>query len=92
MKIRIGFVSNSSSSSFIIRKDCISASQADKVRDHDGDGDGEAWIITEDETRIAGHTFMDNFDMETFLERIGVEENHIEWGGWGYESPLGVCE
>lgn len=86
MKIRIGFVSNSSSSSFIIKKWYISAYQADKIRNHSLSGleyaDTDAWSINEDEETISGRTFMDSFDMHNFLESIGINMDNVKWSEW----------
>jgi len=82
MKLRSGFVSNSSSASFVVEKGKISNWQLDAIRDHlyyakeflrwEGDFDGEWWPIEEDEICIEGHTSMDNFDMLSFLKAICV--------------------
>ena len=87
MKTRIAFVSNSSSSSFIISKKKLTAEQLDKIRNHDELGEemgiahakGWAWEIREQDDMISGETWMDNFDMEEFMQRIGVPDSSIEW-------------
>ena len=94
MKTRLGFVSNSSSSSFVLNKSKLTVDQIYKIRDHfavakelakdnkDWVGtyirEEDAWGIKEDEDRIALFTFMDNFDIWFFLTEIGVSENIIE--------------
>lgn len=88
MKTRIAFVSNSSSASFIIGKKNLTAEQLDKIRNHDELGEEMgiahakdwAWEIREQDDMIAGETWMDNFDMREFMERIGVPDSIIEWG------------
>lgn len=73
MKNRLGFVSNSSSSSFIIKKESISQGQLEKLLDHciyeKYGAIDDAWNIDlgEEECKyIIGYTDMDNFDMESF--------------------------
>jgi hypothetical protein len=88
MKTRSGFVSNSSSSSFLISKHTLSPHQINLILDHIKHGPEffieycepeSAWSIEETKYYIKGHTMMDNFDMDTYLERIGVDEEAIEW-------------
>ena len=86
MKIREGFVSNSSSSSFIINKCNITDAQLQKIREHSYWGEiykipytNEEWEIKETENTISGYTTMDNFDMDYFLTIIGVFKHVINW-------------
>lgn len=88
MKTRTGFVSNSSSSSFIIQLDEISVAQLNKIQNHIQFGrklginwcsDHNAWSIDVNGNEVRGETFMDNFDMAEFLTRIGVKDNQIKW-------------
>ena len=39
------------------------------------------WEVEETEDEVIGRTGMDNFDMRSFLEAIGVDEKDIEWDG-----------
>ena len=88
MKKRIGFVSNSSSSSFVIAKTALTEEQIESIKNHSTlgaeygipYGDEWGWTIEEDEHTIEGYISMDNFDMDEFLEKIGVDSNHIKWG------------
>lgn len=94
MKIRLGFVSNSSSSSFILSKKNLSKEQIEKIKAHitwDGythhsqlsiDSTGyvwDAWNISEDEESMMGSTSMDNFPMDEFLESIGVNKMDVNF-------------
>lgn len=83
MKLRPGFVSNSSSSSFVIPLRVLSAKQVSMIKSH-ADSEGcenyDAWDITENEFSVDGSTSMDNFDMHYFLTHlVGVDSNDIEW-------------
>ncbi len=93
MKIKIEFITNSSSASFTILKKNLSAAQADLIKNHIAESNnfilhrgpqhqiynspGDAWQIIETEDSIEGYTSMDNFDMDWFLEKIGVADRHI---------------
>ena len=90
MKIRTGFVSNSSSSSFVISKHYLSPDQIAKIYNHidaakEAGMDAkwfceyDAWNIKEDEDNISGETSMDNFCMSEFLEKIGISSTYITW-------------
>ena len=87
MKIRTGFVSNSSSSSFLILKRDLTEQQIIQIRDHatlvigmiDLGNTDQPWNIEEDDLIIEGATVMDNFDMRQYLDRIGVASQHIRW-------------
>ena len=37
------------------------------------------WDISEDDENIEGYTYLDNFDMDEFLEKIGVDKSKIDW-------------
>jgi len=80
MKIRAGFVSNSSSSSFVINKANLNYEQIDQILNHIDVAGDEAWRIREDYARIFGDTCMDNFDMDKFLRDIGVKDEYVTWG------------
>lgn len=87
MKRRDGFVSNSSSSSFAIRKKDLTADQIYKIRHHSEEGKWlnmefaeDAWEIRQNGRFIFGDTAMDNFDMFDFLARIGVPSSVIRSG------------
>ena len=91
MKVRNGFVSNSSSSSFMISRDNVSLSQIDKImnceevakdmKDLDCLEDSKLWDITISTNFIIFDTYMDNFDMKRFLLNIGIPKEAFskEW-------------
>lgn len=94
MKVRLGFVSNSSSSSFTIPRDKLTSVQVDLIENHieaartipylhecacPQDSLNFAWDIFADDEEVRGSVDMDNFDMGKFLELIGVPDEHIIW-------------
>jgi len=83
MKKRDGFVSNSSSSSFIISKKYLSIDQIAKIKDNRNCGheyaDSDYWNIEEDEATLRGQTFMDNFYIDNYMEEIGVDMPKVKW-------------
>ena len=86
MKLRTGFVTNSSSSSFTIAKSNLTDDQIDKIKNHIEAAKElemktfyDSWDITETNHKISGFTLMDNFDMEKFLLLIGVAREDVEW-------------
>ena len=85
MKLRNGFVSNSSSSSFVIPLFKISGKQLVDIENHSEHTD-DPWHITVNALTVEGYTDMDNFDMHEFLKNIGIEENVVEWERNKYEN------
>lgn len=97
MKIRTAFVSNSSSSSFIISKNILSPKQIQSIYNHieesgyhDWDEDmgmdyiySDRWLLREENGFIIGTTWLDNFDMSDWFEKIGVPLKEVVWGDIG---------
>lgn len=71
MKIRRGFVSNSSSSSFILDKKQMTDNQMEMMRKYINPS-SEWWDITEDENEFQGYTLMDNGDMRNYFKKINL--------------------
>lgn len=75
MKNRYGFVSNSSSSSFVIKdKNKISPFQYEKIMNHREIAGRYAWDITETDTSLECETYMNNFDLEEYVRILGVTQ------------------
>jgi hypothetical protein len=85
MKKRMGFVSNSSSSSFIIRAKNLTAAQFEQIKKQNSEQGYDAWDIEYyehgheannyyydhvDEPFYLFKTGMDNFDLEDYIEEV----------------------
>lgn len=86
MKLRTGFVTNSSSSSFTIARSDLTDKQIEKIKNYFeaakevGMNDfDDWWDINETNFNISGFTCMNNGDMLKFLRLIGVDRDNIEW-------------
>ncbi len=76
MKIRQGFISNSSSSSFCVPLCKLKLKQFYQILHHHPKGGRyfaeDAWDIEVKHGVLYGWTSMDNFDMAAYLDKIGV--------------------
>ena len=87
MKIRSGFVSNSSSSSFVVSTDALSASELMrllKYQDVDGvpvDEYRDLWQITVDKDKglVEGWTNMDNGDLDEYLKKQHIDNSKFTY-------------
>lgn len=92
MKIRQGFVSNSSSSSFVILKDNLTPEMISHIENHieyakenfhqfSYADEDDSWSVNEKGRTIELYTYLDNFDMHEFLILLGVPEDDIVYSG-----------
>lgn len=94
MKVRKDFVTNSSSSSFIIAKRYLDEDQIEAIRKHYTLGKKMGLInskwdfpysIEENDDFITGYVDMDNFAMGKFLDKIEVNSNNVNWGEYPFD-------
>ena len=86
MKLRSGFVSNSSSASFILLKKYLTEEQIKKILsydmkeiEHEG-GYGECWSIKDEEDIIRGITSMDNGILNDIIREMNPPMKALlEW-------------
>ncbi len=89
MKNRSGFVSNSSSSSFIVNLNELTAREALRLMEYpsavvesaEQRGWKDSWTIEVnlDQNRISGWTAMDNGDLGEYLEKWGIDDKKFSW-------------
>lgn len=86
MKIRNGFVSNSSSASFVIKLNKLTEQQIEMIKNHRFWGkiygveySDDEWSISINDETISGYTTMANFSITKFLDKIGVERKFLNY-------------
>ena len=89
MKTRQGFVSNSSSSSFVIKLSDMTDEQTEQITNHAQSqqfkkdswlSSSDKWKIDINETHLSGFTFMTNFDLQDFMINVlGIDQSLIKW-------------
>jgi hypothetical protein len=78
MKTRYGFVSNSSSSSFVVSKSDLSESQIQEILRpatsvEDPWNSWRSWSLLETDTIISGDTDFDNYQYSDRFKSMGIE-------------------
>ncbi len=76
MKVRAGFVANSSSSSFRVSLEDITVKQLQQIQEA---AKGTEWDISVGEDSVSGYTIIDNFSMRSLFREIGVDMEKVEW-------------
>ena len=83
MKYRQGFVSNSSSASFVVPKSKLSESEISALLAYNlmvENTDG--WTIYENDEYVRGSTVMDNDALDDYLESIDFDFRKMEWSDY----------
>ncbi len=80
MKFRNGFISNSSSTSFVITKEALSELQIKALLEYaESEDNWDGWNIHETEYFIKGYTVMDNGSIDPFIESLNIPEGSINY-------------
>jgi hypothetical protein len=70
MKMRLGFVSNSSSASFVLDTNGLSAKKIRKIVTQ-GPAEDDAWAVTHHEDgKVSFFTVVDNFDLPAWIREL----------------------
>lgn len=90
MKTRLGFVSNSSSASFIVKKAGLTPSQVYILENYveaamksslDWPDEADSWSMTEYANHYEFRTSMDNFSLNEFFVSMGIKvESYDNYG------------
>jgi hypothetical protein len=95
VRIRQDFVTNSSSSSFIVLKKDLTDKQIEQMRNLNEEAkrlnldlfeESYDWSITETDKLFKGWTFLNNFMIEDFFEAIGVDMDKVNMNGGHFSS------
>ena len=78
MKFRTGFVSNSSSASFVINRYYVSQYALDKICNHEEVAGKDEWNVKVYVDTIECDTSLDNFDLIEYVKKLGVLEEAIK--------------
>lgn len=78
MKTRVGFVSNSSSASFVINKNYLTGVQISKILEYLTEKNEDNWSWNNHIDTITGYTSMDNDHFSDYLEGLEVDKKSIE--------------
>ncbi len=80
MKIRTGFVSNSSSASFVVSKHSITYAQGVALLAYDNHEDNvDGWSIRDEGEYITGYAIIDNGHLNDYLEKINFPKSQMCW-------------
>ena len=81
MKIRSGFVSNSSSSSFVIKISSITKDQIELLNLHSVLAGNNAWDIQTYYGFVMGSSSSMIYDMKEYMRTIKIPDECIMWSG-----------